>query len=326
MSKASTMSPFRRKQLMVKIENDRKVLRTQVRAVAQGYTTALFVYGPGGLGKTHTITQELDDLLGKQWVHHTAYSTPKGLFESLAGEPTGIHLFEDCERLYKQDIAATILRAACGSPRDAVRWIDYETAAEKRRIKFSGGIIIVSNENISRTKGDLAAVASRFRPVKYDLTTEERVAAILDIADAGYRRGGRSLTPKQCREVAAYLVDEMALSGGKVSVDLRTFVEHALPAYCQWMDDPSGPTWQDVLTSKIQGEVSKGETREEKTAKLEEFAYAIYMNDALKGIERKIAAWKELTGLGKSQYYIHLKSAMARAPQKPPGTALGPTK
>lgn len=312
MAKASNMSPLRRKQLMVKVENDRSVLRTQVRAVAQGYTTALFVHGPGGLGKTHIITQELDDLCGRGWCHHTAYSTPKALFESLAGYASAVHLFEDCERLYKQDIAASILRAACGAPRDAERWITYETASESRRLRFTGGIIIVSNESLAKGKGVLQAVASRFRPVKWDLSVEERIACILDMADQGSKRQGRMLTVKQCREVAAYLVDEMSASAGTVNVDFRTYNEHALPAYCQWLDDPSGPHWHDVLLSKLQGDVNMPESRAEKTAKLEELAWVIHRNDALKGIPAKLKAWQEISGLKKSQYYIHLKAAQAK--------------
>lgn len=326
MSKASAMSAFRRKQLMTKVENDRDVLRTQVRAVAQGYTTALFVHGPGGLGKTHLVTQELDDLCGKGWCHHTAYSTPKALFESLAGYASAIHLFEDCERLYKQDIAASILRAACGSPRDAERWITYETASESRRLRFTGGIIIVSNESLARGKGVLQAVASRFRPVKWDMTVEERIAVILDMADKGSVRQGRRLSPKQCREVATFLIDEMSASSGSVNVDFRTFQEHALPSYCQWMDAPDGPHWHDVLLSKLSGEVAMPETRDEKNAKLEELAWVIHHNDAIKGTAAKLKAWTDLTQLKKSQYYIHLKAAQARRgnmpDDRPKGTAM----
>lgn len=321
--KASDMSPLRRKQLREKLDTDRDVLRTHVRAVAQGYTTAFFCWGPGGLGKTHIITQELDDIVGNAWQHHTAYSTPKALFESLAGAPTAIHLFEDCERLYKQDIGASILRAACGSPRDAERWITYETASETRRLRFSGGIIIVSNEDIRKGKGPLQAVASRFRPMEWNLTTEERIAAIMDMAEAGSRRAGRILSAKQCREVAAYLVDEMALSAGACSVDFRTFHEHALPSFCQWLDDPSGPHWHDVLSSKLQGEVCMPESREEKTAKLEELAWVIYHNGALKGNPAKLKAWVDATGLKKSQYYVHLKAAHAKWGRKPQANAAG---
>jgi len=330
MAKASNMSLMRRKQLRDKLEKDVIVLKTNVRGVAQGYTTAFFCWGPGGLGKTHHITQELDDILGNAWVHHTAYSTPKALFDSLASAPTAIHLFEDCERLYKQDIAASILRAACGSPRDAERWMTYETAAEKRCVRFTGGIIIVSNENLKKSKGVLNAVASRFQPQEWNLVTEERIAGMLDMADQGSKRGGRTLSPKQCREIAAFIIDELAAESGRSILDFRVYNEHGIPVYCQWLDDPSGPHWTDVLRSKLRGQVCMPESRDEKTAKLEELAWVIYKNDALKGNPAKLKAWVDVTGLKKSQYYVHLNAAKAKWGAKDAarslGTALVPVK
>ena len=157
-------SETRRKKIKAGMEERLKLLCDQVAAVAQGYTNAMFLYGPGGLGKTHHVTTQLEALCGKSWRHHTAYSTPKALMMALTEYPDSVHLFEDCERLYKTDVAASLLRAACGSPKQKDRWVTYETAHETLRILFRGGLVIVSNENISRTKGPLAAVASRFRP------------------------------------------------------------------------------------------------------------------------------------------------------------------
>lgn len=49
--------------------------------------------------------------------------------------------------------------------------------------------MIVSNENLSKTKGPLAAVASRFGSIQWSLTAEERIAKILKIPEAGWTRG-----------------------------------------------------------------------------------------------------------------------------------------
>ncbi len=313
MNDMSNMSKTRRETLLKQIGKRRDVMRTQVRSVAQGYTTALFVYGPGGLGKTHVVTEELDGLCGKSWCHHTAYSTPRGLFAALAESRDSIHLFEDCEKLYKTDVASSILRAACGGPRGADRWVTYETANENMRVKFTGGIIIVSNESLSRSKGPLAAVASRFRPIKWDLNIEERIATILEIADQGFERGDLKLEPVHCRKVAEFLVDEMTTSLTGANVDLRTYVEHALPAYAMWIADKSGSNWRDIVRSKLSGDVAPDESRGHKTRRLEELAMLISSRTELTTIASKVAAWKNQTGLGQAIYYRHLKAAKARA-------------
>jgi hypothetical protein len=229
---------------------------------------------------------------------------------ALAAQPDSIHLFEDCEKLYKTDVAASILRAACGSPRAKDRWVTYETAHENLRVLFSGGIIIVSNEDISRSKGPLAAVASRFRPVLWTLSIEERAVQILNIADEGWIKGNWVISPEDCRMVAGWLVDQMTSGQVACPVDLRTFVEHALPAYAQWRCGAKVVSWQDVTLAKLQGSLRLEENRPERAARLEAIALAISNDGSIK-TDGKIDKWKEETGLGQAIYYRHLKAAKA---------------
>jgi len=301
-------SAERRKKICLEIDKRLAILKTQVQAVGEGYTSALFVFGPGGLGKTHEITNQLDGLVGKAWCHHTAYTTPKALMLALASSPDSIHLFEDCENLYKADVAASILRAACGSPRQKDRWVTYETAHENLRVLFSGGVIIVTNEDISRSKGPLAAVASRFRPVCWNLSIEERAVQILEIAGEGWKKGNWVINPDDCGMVADWLVEQMMTGQVLVPVDLRTFVEHALPAYAQWRAGSKEVSWQDVMTAKLQGSLRVEENRPERAARLEAIALNIWRDGPTK-TEAKIAQWHEQTGLGQAIYYRHLRAA-----------------
>jgi hypothetical protein len=310
MARKQLFTKERREQIEKEINKRELILQTQVRAVGEGYTTAMFLWGPGGLGKTHQVTNLLDGLLGKSWVHHTSYSTPKGLMLSIMAFPDSVHLFEDCEKLYKTDVAASILRAACGSPRAKERWITYETAHESMRVAFGGGIIIVSNEDISRSKGPLAAVASRFRPVVWDLSVEERAVRILSIAENGWSKGIWSMTPTECREVADWMVEQMVTGKVLSAVDIRTYVEHALPSYCQWRAGAKGVSWQDVTLAKLQGSLRLEERREDKTARLESIAIGISNDSTIKG-SAKVQKWKDETGLGQAIYYRHLRNAKA---------------
>lgn len=317
------MSASKRERVMRTIDKRRKTMRDAVRSVAQHYSSAAFFYGPGGLGKTHLITEELDALCGNSWVHHTGMATPKGLLIQLMEKSEAIHLFEDCEAMYKAEGSSSILRGACGSPGTRERFVTHETAHEKHRFAFTGGIIIVSNENLSRKKGPMAAVASRFRPIKWDLTIEERVALILDIADQGWAKNGRELDPKECRVVAKFLIEEM--TGGEIAaaVDLRTFTEHALPAYAQWQYDNPEMDWKQLIRAKLSGEVKRAETRDSKNERLASMALVIDA-DSSKKTPDKVKLWNERTGLGQAQYFRHLRAAKASVTCINPANLVGP--
>jgi hypothetical protein len=291
------------------IAKRRAVVETGLRSVVDGYTSALFVWGPPGLGKSHILTCGLDSLLGRKWRHHTAHSTPKALVLMLLEEPSAIHLFEDCETMLKTELTASILRAACGSPNDRERIVTYETSQQQLRGTFTGGIIFATNQNLSKVSGPLQGVASRFRPIKWDLSREERIAMILDLADDGFNRASMSLTPKECKEVAVELIDLVDSTQFPVQLDLRLYTEHALPAFAQCKDSGGGK-WQDLLNAKISGTgLSAEETREEKAARLD--AIALKINQDGGSIKEKAARWQEHTGLGQAIYYRHLRRGLA---------------
>jgi hypothetical protein len=231
---------------------------------------------------------------------------------AIAERPSVIHVFEDCEKLYKTDVACSLLRAACGAPRQRERWVTYETAHETLRVNFTGGIVIVSNENLAKAKGPLAAVASRFRPIKWDLSMEERIVRILKIAESGWQRGDFELKPNQCKIVAKFLVEQMTSGDCDFPVDLRTYVEHALPAYAQSQYGDISADWREVLKAKLAGQVQNQEKRGERNDRLEQIALQVSL---LKDVTTKERGeqWRKLTGLGLAIYYRHLKSAKAKS-------------
>lgn len=294
---------------MESVDGRRKIIQNGVESVCKGFTTALFVYGPGGLGKSHVLREMLELMDAKAWRHHTAHSTPKALFLSLLNDPTAVHLYEDCEKVLKTDLSASILRAACGAPNQAERTITYETNTESLKFAFRGGIIFATNENLSRVNGPMQAVASRFRPIKWDLTLEERIAMILTIAKEPQTRNGIPLSAAECTKVAHELVDMTSDSSSHVDLDLRLFAEHALPAFAQAKANP-GMSWKDLLQAKLTGvAVTKADTQFERTQRLQELAIKI---DGEGGAgKEKIAKWKQLTDLGQAIYYRHLRDAKA---------------
>jgi hypothetical protein len=287
------MTTKQQQKLLDAVEARRRTIEDAVQSVVKGFTSALFVWGPPGLGKSHLLTVMLDGIAGNGWRHHTAHSTPKALFMSLAAEPSAVHLFEDCEKLLKTDLSASILRAACGSPNDRTRLITYETANETHRVKFFGGVVIATNANLSRVNGPLQGVASRFRPIRWDMTLEERIATIMHLADRPYKKAGVELSKKECKKVALRLVEMVSESRSSLDLDLRLFTEHALPAFAMAKQSPS-VKWEDLMHAKLLGVATTVEDSQlERSRRLQQLAQKIDMEGG--NTKAKIAKWKELT-------------------------------
>jgi hypothetical protein len=300
------MNEKQRSQLLAAVEKRRAILENALLGVVKGFSTALFVWGPPGLGKSHLLTIMLDGLASNGWRHHTAHSTAKALFMSLANEPSAIHLYEDCERLLKTDLSASILRAACGAPNERDRWVTYETANEVLKVRFTGGIVIATNQNLSRVNGPLQGVASRFRPIRWDLSLEERIAMILQLAEQPSVRAGVEITRKESLQVARKLIEMVTDSQSTIDLDLRLFCEHALPAFAQAKTNPS-VDWIDLVHAKLIGVAqTTADTQADRTRKLVQLAQKI----ALEGgtTKEKVQKWKDLTGLGQAIYYRHLRT------------------
>lgn len=284
----------------------RNILENAVTGVAKGFMPALFVWGSPGLGKTHVLTTLLDGMVGALWYHHTAYSTPKALAMALYEAPESIHLFEDCEKTIKTDLAASVLRAACGAPNERDRYVTWESANEKLRFKFRGGIIMATNQNLARMSGPMQGVASRFRPIKWDMNLRERMCVILDMANKRWVKGGVEITAKEAKKVAVRLMEMVSEERSDFELDLRLFAEHALPAFAQSKVSP-GQKWEELLLAKLTGTAQTiEEGQAERTRRLRQLAQAIDLSGGT--TEEKVAKWKDRTELGKSIYYRHLKA------------------
>jgi hypothetical protein len=304
------MKESQRLALMEQISHKRRTVETAIASVVTRFSPAMFLWGAPGLGKSHTIKTVMDSVCGTGWIHHTAGTTPKGLFLSLLQAPDETHVYEDCEMVFKTELSSSILRAACGSPDGGERWVTYESQNAKLRFAFTGGIIIASNANLARQSGPMQGVASRFRPIKWELTHDEVIAVIHTIARNGYNKGGSTLTPKECKEVATSLLDMLADGQIDCPLDIRLYTEHALPAflYCQASGQAN---WKDVLQSKMTGTATtQAEGQAQRTRRLEDLA--LQLSKGSGDIKSKVTTWKMQTGLGQAIYYRHLRNAKNR--------------
>lgn len=295
--------------ILVGIEQKRAILRRRVDSVARGYTSALFVYGPGGHGKSHIIEEQLNHCPGKQkWRHYNASMSAAGLVEELEEYAERIHFFEDMEPLYKNADAQGVLRSALGKPGGGPRLVTWTKAKTRKfRFEFKGGIVIASNQSLD-TYGILGAIASRFAPMEWKLTEPELAATIRSIAIQGATCGTEQISPSECWEVAEFCIAEMQTKQRSTKVDLRTFCDQALPDYLQWKHDQSDIHWSEVVRSRMQGEPII-ERRGDRLTKQRLIACECYRDGA--SVKDRLAEWEKRTGLKKQPFYDRLKEAKA---------------
>jgi hypothetical protein len=206
------------------------------------------------------------------------------------------------EEVYKDKTAAGVLRSACASVRGSPRRVTYTTATQSFDFIFTGGVIVISNEDLS-FHGVLGAVASRMRPLLWQLRPDEIVAIILDAAARGYMHRGHAIPPADCQEVAEYVIAEM--QSGRV--DLRTYFDHALPSFWHWQHTKAPVVhWTDLVKSKIVGEAAI-ETRHDRVDRERAIACECFLD--AKDTEARLDLWKTRTGWSKQAFYNRLKEA-----------------
>jgi hypothetical protein len=271
--------------------------------VALGYTHALFLYGPGGHGKSHIVQTELDQVPGKgKWKQYKGDMSSRGLIDRLEEYFEAVHVLEDMEKTLKQDEMQSVLRAAMASPKGGPRRITDTKHRRKVDFVFHGGIIIVSNDPIDYRYGRLGAIASRTHPMLWRLSQPEMAAMMRAIALRGFRK----LTPEECMQVAEFVIQEMESRQADTKVDLRIFCDGALPDYLQWKEGKSVAHWSQVVRARIQGE-PLAECREDRLVRHREIDCRIRCEGRTS--EEEIRIWRTETGLAKTAFYDRLKEA-----------------
>ena len=171
-----------------------QLIRDRTTAVAEGWSTGLYLFGEGGIGKSYTVLEQLDRLKVPHKVTNSRL-TGKGLFELLEDHPDTIHVLEDMESLCKSSNAAGVLRSALwtatkdkGKGRQE-RLITWRVGGEKRMVSFTGGIIMTMNAPLDDLP-ELRAVKTRIAVAKLEPTNAKIAALMKSICLRGYKTKG----------------------------------------------------------------------------------------------------------------------------------------
>ena len=140
-------------------------------------TPSIIVSGDGGLGKTHSVLQTVEQfgLQPVEWVHFKGYSTPRGLYNTLYDNNGKLIIFDDCDSILDNSTSLNILKSALDSYESRkISWMAKMNKSDEypQQFEFTGRIVFISNKSKESIDG---AVISRSLVVDLTMTPDEKI-------------------------------------------------------------------------------------------------------------------------------------------------------
>ena len=170
-----------------------------VTMLANGDQASVVVTGPGGLGKSHTVSAALtaagfqdlsvldeldigDNVPKNSFRVVKGYSTPKGLYRTLFENRNSIVVFDDCDSVLKDPVSLNLLKAALDSySRRIISWrADIRDEDLPNVFEFKGRVVFISNLPSSSLD---QAIISRSLAVDLSMTAKQKVERMRFLLD-----------------------------------------------------------------------------------------------------------------------------------------------
>lgn len=173
-----------------------------VTMLANGAQSSVVVTGPGGLGKSFTVSQTLtalgfkdvsvlDDIAAGTILKSTktfrvikGYSTPKGLYRTLYENKDGVIVFDDCDSVLKDPTSLNLLKGALDSySRRIISWrADIKDEDLPTTFEFKGRVVFISNLSSSNID---QAIITRSMSVDLSMTTKQKIERMQHLLSSG---------------------------------------------------------------------------------------------------------------------------------------------
>lgn len=212
-------------------------LSDMVTMLAKGDQASVIVTGPGGLGKSHTVTKALsksgfndlstldeleigDNVPKNSFRVIKGYSTPKGLFRTLYENRNSVIVFDDCDSVLKDPVSLNLLKGALDSySRRIISWrADMRDEDLPNVFEFKGRVVFISNMNGATLD---QAIISRSMSVDLTMTTEQKLERMRHLlTEPEFMPEGFTMTEKND---AMDLIERLAKKVKELS--LRTLIQ-----------------------------------------------------------------------------------------------------
>ncbi len=230
-----------------------------VTMLCKGAQPSVIITGPGGLGKSYTVTKTLeangfkdmsilDDSFEvgtktakNKFVVVKGYSTPKGLYRLLYENKDGVIVFDDCDSVLKDPVSLNLLKGALDSySRRIISWrADIKDEDLPTTFEFKGRVVFISNLASSQID---QAIITRSMAVDLSMTTQQKVERMRFILQSGEFM---PTTNKQFKDDAIALIEELQDKVKELS--LRTLIQVTK------IRANAGANWADLAEYTIVG-------------------------------------------------------------------------
>jgi hypothetical protein len=171
-----------------------------VQMLAKGDQASVVVTGPGGLGKSHTVTKaliasgltdvslvedmEVGDAVNTKKTFRSikGYSTPKGLYRTLYENRNSVIVFDDCDSVLKDAVSLNLLKGALDSySRRIISWrADFKDDELPQSFEFKGRVVFISNMSSNQLD---QAILTRSMAVDLSMTTKQKIERMWFLLD-----------------------------------------------------------------------------------------------------------------------------------------------
>jgi hypothetical protein len=208
-----------------------------VAMLASGAQASVVVTGPGGLGKSYTVTKALADCgmtdvslledfavgtvlkTAKTFRVIKGYSTPKGLYRTLYENKDGVIVFDDCDSVLKDPVSLNLLKGALDSySRRIISWrADIRDEDLPTSFEFKGRVVFISNLSSSNID---QAIITRSMAVDLSMTNKQKVERMKFLLGSG------EFMPEFAKDIKSDAMDLIERLQDKVKeLSLRTLIQ-----------------------------------------------------------------------------------------------------
>jgi hypothetical protein len=298
------------------------VLRDITLGCIRGIHTGANFDGPPGSGKSHVILNTLRERRADWRLHQRV--TAKPLYLELEKHPSAVHVIDDCEQLFAEKSALTLIRSALGGERvngRRGRLVSYSVSGSRARVMehyFFGAIIFIGNRPLGDEKPEIRAVLSRIPGMTFAPPFHEIRALMRHVARQGYMAEAGSMSASECVEVIEFVIEKA--SELKCSLDLR-WIERAYGHYLTHVASGGSTDWRDMVKFNLMRTLTyfdhtppakhpaAAQTAEPQEEIRDQIALALEL-DQTPGLTRddQLRLWEERTKLSRPTFYRRLKA------------------
>ena len=240
------------------VRKRQQVLRDLALGCIDHHHVGAYIYGPPGTGKTFTIMETLRERKANH--RYLQRITAKPLYLEMEKEPDAVIVIDDCEQIFSEKSAQTLLRSALGSDRVSggrrERRVSYSVSGSRARVMehyFFGSIIFLANRPLSDEKPEIRAMMSRIPHLLHAPTDSEIRALMRHVARAGHISDSGQMSPSECAEVIEFVIE--IASQLQCRLDLR-WIDHAYGHYLTQMVSGGLNDWRDMVRFHVMSTIT----------------------------------------------------------------------